>query len=232
MIQLKLNRKSKMSQRIFIFFVLLLAMQGNWLSGQETVTQKDSTPFSVVSIGKQVWMVENLNLDKFRNGDAIPEVRTAADWEKAGENKQAAWCYYDFNPLNGEKYGKLYNWYAVTDTRGLAPSGWHVPSDEEWAIMVKHLGGDELAAPKMKSKTGWQENENVSNESGFSALPGGHLQSDGSKFSPIFTSGYWWSTTAYGENYAWMRRMNYYSTYVTREDFYKRSGLSVRCVKD
>ena len=111
--------------------------------------------FKTVKIGGQVWMAENLNVSTFRNGDPIPQARTKEEWEKAGENKQAAWCYYDNNPANGKKYGKLYNHYATSDPRGLAPNGWHIPTDSEWKTLLNHLGGFLDAGKKMKSKSGW-----------------------------------------------------------------------------
>ena len=109
-----------------------------------------------VTIGKQVWMVENLNVDKFRNGDPIPHAETNEEWEKASDNKQPAWCYYDNDPANDTKYGKLYNWYAVNDSRGLAPAGFHIPSDSEWTVLIDYLGGKEVAGVKMKSTSGWE----------------------------------------------------------------------------
>ena len=106
-----------------------------------------------VTIGTQVWMTKNLDVAKFRNGDPIPEAKTNEEWVKAGVNKQPAWCNYDNNPANGSKYGKLYNWYAVNDPRGLAPEGYHVPTDAEWTKLENLLGSD--AGKKMKSATGW-----------------------------------------------------------------------------
>ena len=106
-----------------------------------------------VTIGTQVWMTKNLNVDKFRNGDPIPQAKTDEEWENAGKNKQPAWCYYDKDPANGAKYGKLYNWYAVNDSRGLSPVGFHIPTDAEWTKLVNFLGSD--AGTKMKSKSGW-----------------------------------------------------------------------------
>ncbi len=106
-----------------------------------------------VTIGTQVWMTKNLDVTIFRNGDPIPEAKTKEEWVKAGENKQPAWCNYDNNPANGSKYGKLYNWYAVNDPRGLAPEGYHVPTDAEWTILENFLGSDD--GKKMKSATGW-----------------------------------------------------------------------------
>jgi uncharacterized protein (TIGR02145 family) len=114
-----------------------------------------STFSQTVTIGKQEWMTENLNVDKFRNGDPIPEAKTNGEWELASKNKQPAWCYYNNDPQYGAKYGKLYNWYAVTDPRGLAPVGYHVPSDAEWTKLTDFLGGESVAGEKMKSTSGW-----------------------------------------------------------------------------
>ena len=108
-----------------------------------------------VTIGNQVWMTKNLNVDKFRNGDVIPEAKSEEEWKKAGEEGKPAWCYYENDPANGAKYGKLYNWYAVNDLRGLAPEGYHVPTNDEWTVLIDYLGGGEVAGKKMKSKSGW-----------------------------------------------------------------------------
>lgn len=97
-------------------------------------TKSQSSSFSAIKsikIGNQTWMTENLNVDNFQNGDIIPEAKTTEEWEQAGKRQQPVWCYYDYDINNGKKYGKLYNWYAVNDPRGLAPKGWHIPSDEE-----------------------------------------------------------------------------------------------------
>ena len=108
-----------------------------------------------VTIGTQVWMTKNLDVSSFRNGDGIPQAKTDEEWEAAGDNKQPAWCYYENNAANGTKYGKLYNWYAVNDARGLAPAGYHIPTDEEWTVLSTFLGGEDVAGKKMKSTSGW-----------------------------------------------------------------------------
>ena len=188
-----------------------------------------------VSIGNQVWMTQNLNVDKFRNGDPIPHVKTDEEWVKAGENKQPAWCYYNNDPANGEKYGKLYNWYAVNDPRGLAPEGWKIPSDEDWSRLTDFLGGE--AGTKMKSTDFWADNDgesgNGTNESGFSGFPGGLRNSSGT-FSRIGVSGYWWSSTEldYVSDLAWSRSLNYSNGYVNRFNSSKVNGFSVRCLRD
>ena len=107
-----------------------------------------------VVIGTQTWMSKNLNVDRFRNGDLIRHAVSASEWEDAGGNGQAAWCYYENKPENGDDYGKLYNWYAVNDSRGLCPTGWHVPSDKEWTTLENDLGSS-AAGGKLKSTTGW-----------------------------------------------------------------------------
>ena len=184
-----------------------------------------------VTIGNQVWMTKNLNVSSFRNGDPIRHAETDEEWQRAHEKGQPAWCYYDNDPANGEKYGKLYNWYAVNDPRGLAPKGWHIPSDEEWTVLKNYLGGEEEAGVKMKSKQGWAEGGNGTNSSGFSGLPGG-FRSDGGIFFGIGDYSYWWSSSEYFSSIAWFRLLYYYSGDVGRGDGSEGSGLSVRCRRD
>jgi uncharacterized protein (TIGR02145 family) len=183
-----------------------------------------------VTIGTQVWMTKNLDVDRFRNGDPIPEAKTTEEWENAGENKQPAWCYYDNDPKNGEKYGKLYNWYAVSDSRGLAPEGWHVPSNDEWTVLTDNLG----SGYKIKDTYGWTSNGNETkstNSSGFSGLPGGDRSYVGS-FDFIGYHGYWWSSTEGNTNNAWSRTLNYRYGFVDGFTNHKGNGFSVRCLRD
>jgi uncharacterized protein (TIGR02145 family) len=203
------------------------------ISNNSTNTENSSSNnFKTITIGKQVWMSENLNVEKFRNGDPIPEAKTDEEWKKAGENKQPAWCYYNNDPANGEKYGKLYNWYAVNDLRGLAPEGWHVPSDEEWTILLNYLGGEEVAGAKLKSQTGWVEDGNGTNISCFLGFPGGYRVSTG-KFFDVGYNASWWSSTEMDTEIAWYRTLFFYDDWVYRFDRgVKRDGYSVRCLKD
>ena len=141
-------------QLITLFFVFLSCNSCNSCNSKK----ESETPLKTeVKIGNQVWMIKNLDVDTFRDGDAILEVKTEDEWRRAGEEGKPAWCYYENDPGNGEKYGKLYNWYAVVDKRGLAPEGWHVPSDEEWTVLIDYLGGEAAAGTKMKSKRFWGE---------------------------------------------------------------------------
>jgi uncharacterized protein (TIGR02145 family) len=193
------------------------------------------TNAQTVTIGSQVWMTKNLDVSTFRNGDPIPQAKTNEEWTKAGENKQPAWCYYDNDPANGAKYGKLYNWYAVNDSRGLAPVGYHIPSDAEWTKLTDFLGGESVAGRKMKSTDFWTDNDgesgNGTNESGFSGLPGG-TRYDGGTFYYIGDHGLWWSSTEIVTLYAWPRYLSYVNGGVGRGYSSKRDGFSVRCLRD
>lgn len=194
-------------------------------------TNGNSSYNAEATIGTQIWMSENLNVDKFRNGDPILEVKTNEEWVNAAENKQPAWCYYDNDPANDKKYGKIYNWYAVNDSRGLAPAGWHIPSDEEWTQLTNHLSGEREAGSKMKSTSGWALNGNGTNSSGFSGLPGG-LRTNMGAFGYIGNTGTWWSSSEKTFSNAWLRSMNCYSGKVEKSWMQKNGGAYVRCIKD
>ncbi len=184
-----------------------------------------------VKIGTQVWMTKNLNVSTFKNGDPITEAKTAEEWIMAGENKQPAWCYFDNDPTNGTKYGKFYNWYAVIDARGLAPNGYHIPTDTEWTKLIDYLGGKEVAGTKMKSSSGWYQNGNGTNESGFNGLPSGGRSPDG-PFAPIGSYGSWWSSSEENASFAWYRGLKYRDGVIVGNSYFKENGLSVRCLRD
>jgi len=191
-----------------------------------------------VKIGTQIWTTKNLEVSTFRNGEAIPEIKNRDEWEKAGNNKQPAWCYYDNDPKNGKKYGKLYNWYAVNDSRGLAPKGYHIPSDAEWTVLTDFLGGEDKAGKKMKSKTGWQgwqkngkKSGNGTNSSGFNGLPVGNRYGMGPFFN-VGNYGLWWSSTEHDAGNAWYRNLYSNSGVVNRSVNDREVGLSVRCLRD
>ena len=184
-----------------------------------------------VTIGSQTWTVLNLDVATFRNGDPITQAKTNEDWEAAGVNKQPAWCYYDNDPKNGTKYGKLYNWYAVNDSRGLAPAGYHIPTDEEWTLLSTFLGGEDVAGKKMKSTSGWNDDGNGTNSSGFSGLPGGCRYHDGF-FDSVGSNGDWWSASENDGSNAWSRELYSSFSNLSRDYYLKNNGFSVRCVRD
>lgn len=184
-----------------------------------------------VKIGNQIWMTQNLKVAHFRNGDSVPYAKTAEEWEKAGKEQKPAWCYYNNDPANDSKYGKLYNWYAVNDPRGLAPAGWHIPSDVEWKQLTDFIGGNEAAGKKMKSVSGWEVNGNGTNESGFNGLPGGYRYDYGFfNYGGLFAV--WWASPVNYTSFAWL----YYQAYNFGNAFRyfptKAFGFSVRCIKN
>lgn len=193
--------------------------------------------YAWVEINGQVWMTENLNVDKFRNGDPIPEVKSDEDWRKAGEEGKPAWCYYDNAPVKGKKFGRLYNWYAVSDPRGLAPKGWRIPSMEDWVELCSYFGKD--AAVYLKST----EFDGGTNEGGFTALPGG-LRDDlyREQFRDLNNRGYWWTLTPKIETgkikaaEMWGEVNELFGGGIWNSvEFHsheKSSGLSVRCIKE
>ncbi len=183
-----------------------------------------------IKIGNQVWMAENLNVDHYRNGDPIPTGLFNAQWETT---TNGAYAIYKDDPANEELYGKLYNWYAVSDTRGLCPAGWHVPKDDEWTILAAHLGGSEIAGGKMKATTGWSvPNDGATNSSGFNALPGGYRYYQG-EYGFYGDFGHWWSSTSDSYGGAWFRELASNDSNLDRKGYgNKRYGFSVRCVKD
>ncbi len=181
-----------------------------------------------VTIGSQVWTSKNLNVSTYRNGDVIPQVQDENAWETL---TTGAWCYYDKDTSNGTKYGKLYNWYAVHDPRGLAPKGYHIPTDEDWSKLSDYLGGESGAGTKMKSISGWYKNGNGTNSSGFSGLPGGFRNGFGT-FDGIGSNGHWWSSTESDTSDAWFRNLYYSDGSVYGGNGDRRSGFSVRCLRD
>lgn len=197
----------------------------------DVVDQHQTGEHASIRIGDQVWMVENLNTSTFRNGEAIPHATTAEEWARAGRDKEPAWCYYESKRENGVRYGRLYNWYAVTDPRGVAPEGWHVATDAEWRQTTDYLGGEDAAGTKMKNTTGWVGKANGTNESGFSGLPGGSRDLYG-KFDYGEHAAYWWTSTESDDELAWYRVIDQSPHYVYRTNYSKANGYSVRCLKD
>ena len=198
-------------------------------TGWVLLSAATTVSYPSVLIGTQYWMDKNLELTTYRNGDTIPYVTNPTAWAAL---TTGAWCYYGNDPSSG--YGKLYNWYAVTDSRGLAPQGWHIPTDAEWTTLSTVLGGESVAGGKMKTTgtTRWTSpNTGATNESGFAGLPGGGGYFNGT-FSYIDNYGYWWSSTEYNTSLAWFRVLVYGHGSVERGYFSKKEGFSVRCLRD
>ena len=211
-----------------------------------TVTDIDGNVYQTIIIGNQEWMAENLKVTQYRNGDGIPHLTSNNDW---ASTNSGAYCIYDNNSSNADTYAALYNWYAVDDTRGLAPAGWHVPTDEEIMELEMYLGMSQSQA----SSTGWRgpnegsklagradlwNNGNLENDpefvsSGFDFLPGGYRHYLNGAYTRLNDYGYLWSSSESG-SYAWYRRLFCNNASISRYNYYynERSGFSIRCVRD
>jgi uncharacterized protein (TIGR02145 family) len=201
------------------------------LSGKFT-DARDSRVYSTIKIGTQTWMAENLQAEKYRNGDSIPNVTVNTKWS---ELKSGAWCYYKNFDENGKIYGKLYNFYAVRDPRGIAPEGWHIPSAAEWQKLLDFLGGSIEAGGKLKEAgtSHWASpNTGATNESFFSSLPGGCCYGGMEQFYDLGKIGYWWTSTPGDGSDAAHRIMYNHNNSVASYNGNMRVGYSVRCVKD
>ena len=217
---------------IIAFFFGSLIVPLNFNSAISQVTDQDKIEYKTVIIGSQEWMSENLNVENYRNGDPIPQVQDDEQWKNL---TTGAWCYYENNPENGKTCCKLYNWYAVNDSRGLAPNGWHIPSDAEFTKLTDYLGGEDVAGGKLKAPTVWKDpNSGASNESGFTAFPGGYRNFN-SLFGGLNEEGIFWSSKQYSQgNLAFVCYLEYSSSQVNNFVYGldKKSGLSVRCLKN
>jgi uncharacterized protein (TIGR02145 family) len=202
------------------------------IGGQTCTLTRTVVVLPAIQIGTQQWMSKNLDVAFYRNGDPIPQVTDPEEWKFL---TTGAWCYYSNDPIQGAKYGKLYNWYAVNDPRGLAPQGWHIPSDAEWTTLETTLGGALVAGGKMKvaGTVHWAfPNTGADNSSGFAGLPGGSRNYNGT-FSNAGLAGYWWSATAgIGTWLALWRSLGSSSAGISRSATDKQYGFSVRCLRD
>lgn len=198
-------------------------------NSQATITDIDGNVYKIVEIGKQQWMAENLKTTKFRNGKKIANVKDSTRWAVFNS---AAYCAYSNDSLKTKEHGLLYNWFTVVDSQNVCPTGWHVPTDKDWNILVEYVGGSDVAGGKLKDTTNiWPTSFGASNESGFNGLPSG-CRTDKGTFNSLGYYGLWWSSTENYTTYAWYRCLNYNSINLFRHYYYKRYGFSIRCLKD
>lgn len=224
-VQFQKDSSMKTWQKTLPSLLFILTITTSCSKNDNNPTTKDDS----VTIGTQKWMKKNLDVDHYRNGDPIPQVQDATQW---AELTTGAWCYYGNDPNNGNLYGKLYNWYAVNDPRGLAPQEWHIPVDSEWGTLSEYLGGDSFSGGELKSTTGWNiPNIGATNSAGFTALPGGARTDDGAFFYIGFF-GYWWTASEMDSNNAKSRSISSNNSSLTTNSNNKFYGCSVRCVKD
>ena len=225
-----------MNKVLFLLFLIILSCKkGDNLSVVEKgVKDYDGNVYDTINIGTQTWMKENLKTTKYKDGTAIPIVKDNTAWYNL---TTPGYCWYDNNETSYKNtYGALYNWYAV-NTGILCPTGWHVPSETEWDTLVNYLGGRNIAGGKLKESgtAHWtSSNINVTNESGFTALPGGLRETNG-QFNNNGTYGYWWSSTVHpsfppsgGALTMWIQLSNF----LEMPGYNSKYGFSIRCIKD
>lgn len=207
----------------------------SWKTVNGTAACVTPFPFPTITIGNQIWSQKNLYVATYKDGTPIPKVTDDAVWASL---TTGAYCYYQNDSVNyAATYGKLYNWYAVNDPRGLAPTGWHIPNESEWSTLENYLTGVfpiGNVGGKMK-ETGtvhWTSpNAAATHSSGFAGLPGGLRHEDGT-FENIGKYGLWWTTTEYSSSGIYFRYLYYLNSNLSRNNSHKRVGYSVRCIKD
>lgn len=199
-----------------------------------------------IKIGNQIWMKSNLDVETFKNGDVIIQATSITHWNELRENKTPAWCYYQYDFENYKKFGKFYNKFALSDPRGLAPEGWHIPSDEEWNLLAETLGGQNIAADKLKALNTWEGYEetddddnptgvfisdNANNLSGFSALPSGFCHHHGQFFDKD-NACYFWTSDLDDNNHPVFRAIYCGYSDLAKDNENSVYAASIRCVRD
>jgi uncharacterized protein (TIGR02145 family) len=216
---------------VAVLFFLTGCKKEDAIDLKNKIADIDGNTYDTIRIGSQTWMAENLRTTHFRNGDPIPEVTGDAEWKSL---TSPGYCNYDNSIAIADTYGHLYNWYAVSDERNIAPEGWHVPTINEWLILMDYLGGQNIAGGKLKERgtEHWASpNIQASNESGFTGLPGGVRMSYGD-FSSLSHTGDWWAI----DELTGVTSLSYYISYahpiLGPAIYLKQYGLQVRCIKD
>jgi len=230
---------------LVMFIVVISLFSCEKILDKSPLTDYDENEYDTIHIGNQVWMAENLKVTHYADGTPIPFVEDPVEWGEL-ERMDKAFCWYDNSISNGDTYGALYTWAAANNglssstanpsgVQGVCPTGWHLPSDAEWTTLTTFLDGENIAGGKMKETdtTYWQSpNAGATNESGFSALPGGVRYYPAGTFGAIGRTGSWWSATEYADYGAFARYISYGGVSIQRGGDYKEMGFSVRCIKD
>ena len=236
---------------LLLFFSALIGFY-SFAQKEKSVKAKEADS-KTVNIGSQKWMAENLNTDHFKNGEKIPEVKSLEEWKNANNEKRPVWCYYNFDSLNGKTYGKLYNWYAVNDPRGLAPEGWKIPSLEDWKTLEKSVNSKYPYSTStqllLMSTSNWKSNMTGMGISGFNAQPSGYIES---KFKESGEIAYFWtnkiddiiflrdesydifdSTVTFDDYWSFIGRIDFKTLQSgSSHDGFEGDGFAVRCVKN
>jgi uncharacterized protein (TIGR02145 family) len=228
-----MKTKNRIWLILLIIMGLIIVFTNSCKKSVDIITDVDGNDYTKVTIGTQVWMVENLKTTRYSNGDLVGTTTPATLDISSEATPKYQWAY-DGNESNVATYGRLYTWYTATDSRNVCPIGWHVPSDAEWTTLTTYLGGEETASGKLK-ETGtahWiTPNTGATNESGFTARPSGYRFFSGSYYT-IGSNCFWWSSTEISTTNACFRGISYITNNVASSNFGKQLGFSVRCIED
>jgi uncharacterized protein (TIGR02145 family) len=214
-----------------VLFMLISGCEKDDNNTEDTFTDYDGNVYHTVTIGTQVWMLENLKVTHYRNGDVILNVTDNTQWS---ELTTGAYSNYDNNEVNETTYGRLYNWFAISDSRNIAPQGWHLPSVAEWNTLQTYLGGSSLAGGKLKESgtIHWSSpNTGADNGSGFTALPSGNRNADGT-YSSLTTYGFWFISEEFSATESKYRGVRFDEATFHESHVDKNFAFAVRCIKD
>lgn len=242
-----LLRRSSLDSALFLMLFSLIALGcGDDLADDDGAVDKDDfhtveplghiedidgNSYPYIEIDGRYFTAKNLETTRYRNGDEIPQVQDPAEWAAL---TTGAWAYYENVESNGRVYGKLYNWYAVNDPRGLGPEGWRVPTQSEWTAISVALGGNGVSGGKLKAKGAWTGSSPATDELGFAALPGGHRDREG-RFTTIESSAYFWTATDYEpglDDSARFASIHYYNETFSIGHNRQTMGMSIRLVEE
>ena len=219
-----------------VLFTLISCKKANTESDDLQCRDIEGNLYDTIIMCSKIWTTENLKVSHYRNGDLIPQVQDNLQWENL---TTGAWCWYNNDSITYSTYGKLYNWYAVNDSRGLAPVGWHIPTEDNWLELTNCLGGEDIAGGKIKTRgtiqtsSGLWETPNVIIDpySNFNGLPGGYRDYPGF-FIGLGSYNYWWSSTESNSGTSKMRVIANIISNMNKGAFGKNYGFYLRCVKD
>ncbi len=221
--------KTKKKNNFPIIYDLITKISNN---ESNTILDVDKNVYKTVQIGNQIWMAENLRVTHYQDGSEINLVADNKIWTNL---QTGSYCWYNNDSIYKNSYGAIYNFYAVCNSHNLCPMGWHVPTDIEWTILVDFLGGKNIAGGKLKEVglSNWKyPNICANNSTEFTALPGGYRIGNSGSFYDSGSVGFWWSSTEYNSEYAYLRYINNNNSSLKKNFYVKNFGFSVRCIKD
>jgi len=230
-----MREKKNAIYRLFILVITVItSLTAAKVEAGERFFDSNGNGYNTVTKGGKVWMRDNLNVTKYRNGEEITYAETTEEWLDATAKGEGAWCYYNETSSKAKTYGRLYNWFAVNDPRGLAPEGWHIPSYDELKSLATALAGEPVPTGKRSPAVmTWRYPDvSVDNVMHFNAIPGGVRDTENGIFKLMNEESLLWSGSAESKTHAWAAQFNFRNSEINLNVLNKKDGASVRCVKD